>query len=1489
MADRQLYGIGFVFGAEEDASLERVANNVRDSLDGIVRTSGDIGSDSSREINRFASEVRGLAGTTNGVRSASRAQEEAKDKTSRWHDALTSLFSSGDSGARRLSAAMSAAVNSINLNTIRSQVEGLTDSLGGLDVSSTGLESHGAQFGQTYRQATAGLGQYRAEVDAVRGQISGLSYSLGVGAEGMIAYAAGVARAGHSLEDFGLSMRDVAGLEQAGIMQGAELAALLTDLSNSYSMGADGATDLMDRMVALGESFGFGADVLRQMPSVMSAISPVARDLGWTGEQAGLAAESIMRLAMANTALGGNPQESFESAVETFTQIGGARREMEQMLSGLQGDFPALATNLGIAMGDVGQAFDAISQDPVRFMQSVRRMYQESSDPGQQMRLRTAMAELGQQFGWVAEGGEDIAAALERALGPIDNAAGAMSRLGSSAAGAAITFSEAMDRMREGFQTQLGTMVRSMPGYQGFERRVLQRQRDAFRGLTRRIRETTEGTSTFSSVVRTMLATRRGGIGGFAIAIGEELGGAFPVLNEHLRTTLPLLGALGDEMFEVAASTLPMLGALGQMGVRFPSLGSSVGFLLNPLTLLIAGLGYLAVRGEAVGGDLERLNEILTGVASRGAGLATALATSVGRVDWEGIGDDLAEGILLAFGAIEGSGEQSALSRSLATILSSVFGAAGTILRGVVRGMWRRVVEWVVEPENVEEQVARGGAALGVTIGTVLSAALMSPLRNKLLRGAGRAVLGVGLRGIPGVGAILGMLLDLPEIIGSFRTEGISGGMEQLLSSALNGFLLGIPRLVARFTGFDLVGMIVRGFMDFSGMGRVLDAIEDGDWTRVIMEGLFNTFSGMLLGIPSMIRMLMERSAGSGGAFDAVIAWARDALGSVGVIVEQVADALVNGWAWASDNVLPHLIAGFETASSAVRVLAEGVEWLWGHVVGPMLSNLWSVWSRVFGVVFRVAVDSFSMIGNRLWELWTETISPVLGLVVDIFREYFTRVWRGAVSSFEAIAGVARWLWDEVLSPVLSTIGAVWDELFGGMSSAGTDVFNGIADTIEWLWSNVVYPVFSAIGRIVTFVIGRQIGGMVTTIRTIATVVWWLWDSVFAPVFGLVNDVWISVFGAIWRVVSWVFRGVARYVSWWWSTITRPVLGALWDFASWVFEGIGSIAVAVFGVVGRAAMWVWENALSPVITWLGEAWDTVSRAIGSVAVAVWGAIGSFITDRINGIVGVVLFLQQSWREMINVMRTGLRLVGAVIAEYIVGPLLRFRRSLLEIVAGILRGVQLTQTTLGQAGAAAATGRSLVAIDRQLADLTDADIAQTEARYSREGTAARLAYDAAMASAGEAFRRANEQAASRPGEEADRRGTADVEERVAPGTTTRAPRRARRPGGLAGMPDFFGGGDDEEDGAPAGGRRRSPLGGPGAPGAPAGGDRARAQATTARRFGAAGGAENARVQEQAEETARAFEISGFSARALQQLASVPIRVTGGAGGAGDGDF
>jgi hypothetical protein len=95
----------------------------------------------------------------------------------------------------------------------------------------------------------------------------------------MLNYATTVARAGRSLDDYGLSMRDIAGLEQAGISNGQELAQTLTELDIGFGMGADGARLLADQVVAIGTRVGSGSAALQSMRGAVEAASEAISQL----------------------------------------------------------------------------------------------------------------------------------------------------------------------------------------------------------------------------------------------------------------------------------------------------------------------------------------------------------------------------------------------------------------------------------------------------------------------------------------------------------------------------------------------------------------------------------------------------------------------------------------------------------------------------------------------------------------------------------------------------------------------------------------------------------------------------------------------------------------------------------------------------------------------------------------------------------------------------------------------------------------------------------------------------------------------------------------------------------------------------------------------------------------------------------------------------------------------------------------------------------
>ena len=89
MADRQLYGIGFVFGAEWDSSIERSANAAKDAIDSVVRSSGTLGAESSKDVDRFSS-VAGRMGSVvqDNLRGIQREERKTTQETGR----LSTMF-----------------------------------------------------------------------------------------------------------------------------------------------------------------------------------------------------------------------------------------------------------------------------------------------------------------------------------------------------------------------------------------------------------------------------------------------------------------------------------------------------------------------------------------------------------------------------------------------------------------------------------------------------------------------------------------------------------------------------------------------------------------------------------------------------------------------------------------------------------------------------------------------------------------------------------------------------------------------------------------------------------------------------------------------------------------------------------------------------------------------------------------------------------------------------------------------------------------------------------------------------------------------------------------------------------------------------------------------------------------------------------------------------------------------------------------------------
>jgi hypothetical protein len=838
-------------------------------------------------------------------------------------------------------------INVLQLSRISGALDSIADRAGALPGvgETTELESFGAQFSQTYRAATAGLGEFRGAVDAVRGQISSAAHTFGVDAEGMIQSVAQLARSGHSLEDFGLSVRALAGAEQAQALAGVELANVLTGLSEGYDLGAEGAGRLLDTVTAIGERVGSATQATAAMPQVMQAIDEAAARFPGIGQNVDTAVESIMRLAAAEQQrLGVDFGGGIESAIQAFTELAGQRREMEGLITGLSSDFPDLARDIGIASGDIGGSIEAIMSDPVRFAAQMQELY-STLEPGsaEAMRLRAALEGMGPAFGFLVQGGERSQAALEAATASLGNTEGAFNRVASSAAGSSRTFADRMEALEDVFKTRLNAITRRH--YPDFEERVLTRQREAYQNLGDRIDRFTSGSGPLATLGRSFRALQRGGVAGLSVALEQELKTKFPALGRKIKEFLPMLDGLGSGFFEAATQAGPMLIAMEKMKIPLPNLGKLFRLAFNPITLVAGGFYLLYKYGHLLPQIFDGLGDVLTDFAKD-------FSDMVKDVDFEEIGRNLFDGILEAFTTTEGQLEETdEPARKIGRAIVSILRTAWGVVRDFVGGFWQRIVEWVTEPATIQEQFTRGASVAGVAAGTALGVGMLTPFRGALLRTLGggliRAFGGIGkifkslggsifrgaaggiargglratLTKIPYIGAILGVLFDLPEIINTFDTEGIGAGINRVLSSITDGLLLGIPSLIDTVTGTTYATDLIDWLIGVFNIEGVVSAIEEGDYGRAIGEALLGGF-------------------------------------------KQVVSA-----------VFGEDIAG-EAMEGALENLSK---------IGDMFSDIWDAYTGYAEPIWDAWMGAMDEIGGIFSQLWSDTISPLLD---DIKKEF---------------------------------------------------------------------------------------------------------------------------------------------------------------------------------------------------------------------------------------------------------------------------------------------------------------------------------------------------------------------------------------------------------------------------------------------------------------------------------------------------------------------
>jgi len=576
---------------------------------------------------------------------------------------------------------------SVNIAHISDQLADIADRAGaGVGAQSTALESFGAQFAQTYRAATAGMGAAGEIVGEVRRQVSGVAYSLQIGAEQLLQPITQLASHGRRLEDFGISVRELGGAIQAGFIDAGNFGQALTELTNSFGLSEAQAGGLLDRITAIGEQFGVGQDAVRGFPQALEAMRPILSRFPEMGNDVEGLTESVIRLGMGiQTATGTDTRTAISQAAEVFAQLGEQRMGLQDLVTGLQTEMPNALTEMAIGLGSWDEAMQVATESPARFatMLAGSMSTMDQADPLYQ-RLRSTLNQFGPGFQVLLNGSDQSRAALEAMNQPLEDVEGSFGRVARAASGSTRTFQENLDLMRDAFETRMNAIGRAT------DRNFVSRQRDAYRRVGDTIQEFAGRDGPMGSLTRAFLRVRTFGL---------------------VQGLLPQLGVLGEGLGEVAAASGPTVMAMSQLGI-FRGVSSMAGRLfgwlrvLGPTMLRFAGpVGLVAAAGlilfrywdripdamQNVQGYLNRAGQWFSGIGER-------FQNWVKGIDWAKMGRTAIDRLFTAItGTITalfaGDRGQGQVGSAIWSGLVNIFTGIGTMVSGLASGLMDRLSE----------------------------------------------------------------------------------------------------------------------------------------------------------------------------------------------------------------------------------------------------------------------------------------------------------------------------------------------------------------------------------------------------------------------------------------------------------------------------------------------------------------------------------------------------------------------------------------------------------------------------------------------------------------------------------------------------------------------------------------------------------------------------------------------------------------------------
>lgn len=544
-----------------------------------------------------------------------------------------------------------------------------------MKLTTTGIEAFGVASNKVTSAGLAGLNLTNKQLRNAQKQIASGSLDMNIGAEGMTQSFVALKQAGVDIEKVGFTggLKEFQKFVEVTGVDATKFAGSIGRLTNQMGFQEKEAGDLVKATAAIGKKFNIGREAVQGMAETVELLNDNSNLLpqNWGKERTAEFVKGATKFAGALTSVGLTSDEAMAASRGLTTALLNSETGLSNLYSGVTKEMPDMALVMTKHLGNAGDAFKALQEDPAAFMQNmgglvdeVRNMPDMTPDS-----LNMFRAEMEKTFGkgtmamFTKQGMGKMGPAMEEASKPIEGQGEILQTLAKhykDGRTAADRFALAQDRLVTRMKTIDGVMS---------DQEYLKKYKKNTNLLYDSLNKTAKKGGPIGKMTTMLIEMRTKGIGG-ALASHSKYGMALAELSNQFAPIITALPGLAAGFAALANPVTLVAAAIGGLYFAFKDLEKGDKSIIRPwlnrlqkeIPNIIAGVKEAFTKALSVVGKVieyvvanipwQKVGEVLGQVLEGAAKVALFLFETslkigekllgmIAKIDWGAIGKKL--------------------------------------------------------------------------------------------------------------------------------------------------------------------------------------------------------------------------------------------------------------------------------------------------------------------------------------------------------------------------------------------------------------------------------------------------------------------------------------------------------------------------------------------------------------------------------------------------------------------------------------------------------------------------------------------------------------------------------------------------------------------------------------------------------------------------------------------------------------------------------